>query len=816
MKSKTITCSVVALFALCASGVEYSNWNPDGSGSWGSASRWTSGSPLPTAGDKSVLITGADAFVTDNDYAILTNLIRVRFSGTASLDMRFDEDHAGFSLNSVQNYSAQSFGTLIKSGTGLLVDRSGSGKIATNYIVTNGVLQLDYNPNGNRLGVYSPGKLVLNSISTIAGLVGDGIVTNTTASTELSFTGGTRENPLVFAGTLTPAIRLSFTSGCQYFTATECDYGHAVQIHDGFAGVTCFGTKSGPGGTLGKNGNNFCWFRGNGGIVYLGDGEETDKQFNFAAECQSATFDAGATGNVTFSGVWEASKCPRVFPLNLEGSNTVRCVFSGDMAGNATNAAAIVKRGSGAWRFPAKERDGIGSVTVEDGTLEYGSMAEAGVACAIGKSERLTEPTTGLLANLASVPWAFRLGTHSTTGVFAYVGSDDVACTSRLFAVNGTGVVRSDTSASLLYDGAASYDAQGGTLVLEGSGNYDYFANVTNGVGPLSVEKRGAGTWTLGRNIDIASVAVKDGTLRLANSRQYRWYRFTVKQLYGGATYLMLARFGLFSAEGTQQNLGLEESGSAMGKTYILDAEKCGWNHARTYNQERSVQTLFTGSDGMLEVRRGSVAPAHDDPSTWISFTMRVADNADPVKYYDVKSALGYENGMRAKEPKEWLLEGSVDGRYWDFLDRKENPVVSKKGKYWYHSDSADFDASNPGFEIATEASAKAVHVGSVSLQGGTLVADAPVVVSNLVVDAVSGGVLNGFDFARIGTLGVRNLPQVDNAFELPVSFANCTGLENINRWTLSVGGSPCDRLVIRSANGKITMVRRGFVLVFK
>jgi hypothetical protein len=33
--------------------------------------------------------------------------------------------------------------------------------------------------------------------------------------------------------------------------------------------------------------------------------------------------------------------------------------------------------------------------------------------------------------------------------VFAYVGSSDVACTSRLFAVRGTGVVRSDTSAAL-------------------------------------------------------------------------------------------------------------------------------------------------------------------------------------------------------------------------------------------------------------------------------------------------------------------------------------------------------------------------------
>ena len=823
---KTITCSAAAFFVFCAAGIEFSNWNPDGYGSWGESSRWMDGNPLPTAGDKSVLITGADAFVTDADYTILTNLVRVRFLGTASLDMCFNEDHAGFSLNSVQNYDgAQPYGLLIKSGTGLLVDSTGGARFnLTRYTVTNGTLRIDYSDSNNIVfGVRNPGVLEFNKfysgnfVPSISGLEGDGVVSNLNSSAQLYFScSGTRAEPIVFDGVLASGVNPTFRSGCQWFTTTECNYNLNVRIKDGFAGVSRFGAESGTGGSLGSN-KNFCTFQGTGGIVYIGNGgESTSKTLTFAADCQSATIDVGANGGVTFAGDWVATKCPRVYPLSLEGSNTVRCIFTGDLTGNATNAAAIVKRGGGTWQFSASARDNIGSVTVEDGTLEYGSMAETGEACSVGKSERLTEPTTGLLANLPSVPWAFRLGTHSTTGVFAYVGSDDVACTSRLFAVRGTGVVRSDTSATLLYDGATSYDAQGGTLVLDGSGSYDYFANVTNGVGPLSVEKRGGGTWTLGRNIDIAGVIVKDGTLRLSASRQYRWYRFTVKQLYGSATYLMLSQFGLFSAEGAQQNLDLDESGSAIGKTYILGGGECGWNHARTYNNERSVVSLFTGSDGVLEVCRGSVTPAPGNPSTWISFTMRVADNADPIRYYGVKSCLGYDNGMRAKEPKEWLLEGSVDGRYWDFLDRKENPVVSKKGKYWYHSDSADFDASNPGFEIAEEAPAKTVRIGSVSLQGGTLATDAPVEVSDLVIDATSGGTMDGFAFADSGTLAVNGFMSGNDATVLPVTFSNCTGLGNVARWSFTLNGAATTNRRVMVSRNKIRIVKLGCVLVYR
>ena len=73
MKLKTIV--LVASCAICgiattALGYSTSDWNPAGYGNWSEATRWMSGTPLPTEQEKSVLITGADAYATDADYNI--------------------------------------------------------------------------------------------------------------------------------------------------------------------------------------------------------------------------------------------------------------------------------------------------------------------------------------------------------------------------------------------------------------------------------------------------------------------------------------------------------------------------------------------------------------------------------------------------------------------------------------------------------------------------------------------------------------------------------------------------------------------------
>ena len=809
-----------ALFALGALGYETSDWDPNGYGNWSEATRWKSGTPLPTELDRSVKISSADAFATDEDYSILKNLIRVRFSGTATLDLRFDDDHTDFSLNSVQHLSSASTCALIKSGTGLLVDSTSDAKYAIpNYLVTNGILKIAADPANVKFGVHSPGTLVFTRASTITGLEGDGVVSNSTSGTQLYFTGGTREKPIVFHGTLDRNINPSFDSGCQHFTTMNSPYGRDVRIYDGFAGVKNFGT-TGESGTLGTA-ENF-WFQGTGGMVYIGDGETTNKKLNFGLHCVSATLDAGAKGDVTFSGNWSGTECPRLYLLNLEGSNTVRCIVTSDITGNSTNGAMVVKRGSGTWQF-AGARSYMATVTVEDGTLEYDSMAETGTSCSLGTSSRLYADTTGLMKNLTPVPWAFRLGTHSTTGTFAYVGSADVACTSRLFVVRGTGVVRSDTAAALSYVGATSYDEQGGTLVLDGTGGYDHFADVTNGVGPLVVEKRGGGTWMLGRNIDLAGVTVKDGTLRIANSRQYRWYRYTVKRLWSDSeNALQIKQFGLFDENGVQQNVGLKEEDPVTGiietnKAYKLNGGQFGWNHAYTYNLGRSFATMFKGNDqdGLTTVYRSGNSPNVNNPARWLSVTMRVADDANTVKYYDVKSWGGATDGvMYKREPRVWTFEGSVDGRNWDLLDERADITIGK-GAIWYSTGKTTFNAASPGFEVATEAPENVVNLGAVSVLGGTLVADAPLSVSNLVVDATSGGTLDGFAFAENGTLVVKNLPDGNEMVALPGTYANCTGLDGVSRWKLSLDGEPTKKRISVSG-GVIRIFCPGTALVIR
>jgi hypothetical protein len=195
---------------------------------------------------------------------------------------------------------------------------------------------------------------------------------------------------------------------------------------------------------------------------------------------------------------------------------------------------------------------------------------------------------------------------------------------------------------------------------------------------------------------------------------------------------------------------------------------------------------------------------------------MRVADDADPVKFYDVKSQQGYTEGsMYKREPRVWLFEGSVDGRNWETLDAKEDPTVSGSGARWYSSGKTTFNAAAPGFEIATEAPVRTVRIGSVSVQGGTLVADVPVTVSNLVLNATSGGTIDGFDFASTGTLTVNGMDGEGDVL-LPATFDNVTGLENLRNWTLKFTDPSIGKRRVRISGGRVSIIRVGITISFR
>lgn len=798
---------IAAVFAASgatfAQDVAYSVWDPNGSGSWADATRWQDGNAPASGGN--VLIDGADAFATDADYALLKSLSRLRFRGGASLDLRFDEDHADFAVNTIMGYSGNAEGTLVKSGAGLLIHTGvANGFKVETFIVTNGVLQLDYAVGStvgssqiaqNVFGAFGDGILCFNNptVPKLNGLIGDGTVSNHLSSMQFEFIGGTRDDPMVFSGRLGGKIQATFRSGCQHFTNPErAGVGTATRIFGGFAGASKFGAASGDAGSLGTQ-DYIARFQGDGGgIVYLGSGETTSKKLYFDSGARSATLDAGPAGGVVFAGDFDGSGCDRVIPLTLDGDNSAPAVIEGAFTGASSTTFAIVKKGSGTWRFSNAARDYIGSVSVEDGTLEYASMAEAGTASSLGKAERLTTPAATTWANATVVPWAFCLGTHSTTGALSYVGSGDVACATRPFAVKGRGSVKNESaSAALYYRGAASFDAAGAnTLVLDGDGALNTFADITNGVGSLKVEKRGAGTWTLSGDIDLAGgVAVKGGTLRIAGGA-YRYFRFNVTNLWGASAsdrYLQLQQFGLFGADGSQCNLALSESSEPKGRDYRIAEGECIWNHnVSLSNSGRTLANLFS-SAGMVSAQRSGTSslPSPTDPSTWISFTMRIADDAAPAAYYDIQSQQG---AKYAREPSGWFLEASVDGREWAEVDARTGVGVAASGKRWYSTGNADFDAAHPGYPVSAPA-APAVNVASAEIAGGTLLCDAPVTLSSLAVDALQGGAVNGAAFAESGTLDLSNVALVSGEAIVPVRLPGCAGTANLSRWTLVVNG---------------------------
>ena len=99
---------------------------------------------------------------------------------------------------------------------------------------------------------------------------------------------------------------------------------------------------------------------------------------------------------------------------------------------------------------------------------------------------------------------------------------------------------------------------------------------------------------------------------------------------------------------------------------------------------------------------------------------------------------------------------------------------------------------------------------------GATLKAEgAPLTVAHLAVGTSGGGTLDGFAFAADGTLEVAAVPDGFTRLDLPMTFANATGLENLANWRLTVGGRPCAARIVPSSGG-LALMRKGVSVSFR
>lgn len=805
-----------------ASAWEYSYWDSTGSGTWSEATRWIDGK-LPTQ-TKNVNIQDAEAFATDADFGLMTGLTRIRLSGeAASLDLRLDEDHEGsFNTLQLENRESTTKATVYKSGTGVFSHTSGGyGFYFDAYCVTNGELRLSFVESRTNMvyGAFAPGRLVFKRNADIAvkGLDGDGDMSATYPRTTFLWGDVVHQwadgTPFVFSGTLGANMNLVVCGGRHHFTGLTSE-SLAVRLLNGELGVGTLGRK-GEAGSVGSA--PALTFGGSATLLYLGAGETTDKTLVFGADAAAATVDAGAHGGVTFSGTWDASAASDM-TLTLAGSNTADCVLAADLAG-ASGRLALVKRGVGTWDLAAVPRTAwAGPVRVAEGVLKAASLAPQGEPCALGTA---TDLDAGA---------ALELGTPTTTGAVAYTGTAYAQVRGRTVTVAGTGrLVGSAAGGVVNFFDVTAAGAAGGTLELDGSGAFDGVNDVRSGAGPLGLAKAGAGTWSLGGTVDVVRTDVKEGTLVVNNaSDRYAYYRFTVTELWDGRR-LQIGEFALFDADGARVNANLVVA-DENGKPYALNPGEAQDDGAFEY-RNTSLANLFDETAGNRFIDGNCAkAPSRTDPKTWQAFTLRLAADARSARSYDIQASQGYNpdkqpgdawnaNHMCNFEVRGWRVEASVDGRSWTLLDEQylDEPSLSGTGRRWYAVDATDADRSErPGYLFGNALPlSPAVSLGVVSVAGGArLVADAPVEIAALRIDATSAGSLSNVTFAASGTLDVT---AFDGQTEtLPLAFSAGTDLAPLRGWTLKVDGRETRKWAVHVMGGRLALRRRGGLLIVR
>jgi len=831
-----------------------------GTGGWSDSTRWRDG-VAPSAGDKVKINSTTGVTATDGDMTLIATLSEILVNKEQAV-LTFTLASDGHVTGALKGD-----GKVVKNGTGALyLDKTDAAKgyfLDGGFVINDGELHFPTLAEATDSTLYfgpvtvnAPGVLyTVDGCSTeVKGLAGDGSVQRNTTATgdkesqhQLKCAGGKPSAPFVFSGTLGANVSLSMNGGNQRFTRTDETVSRTIRLYAGLIELTAMNGANGDSVTTATS----YQMRGTSGksmtLRYVGEGAGTCSHTLVGnSDTYNPIIDGGSHGELTLSGkIQSTSKSDdRMCCYTFAGDHTVPCVFTGafEEKSDLSVATYITKTGTGTWRFAGSSgRKCNGVFEVRNGTLEFDSIAERGTICSLGYQNVLHENYFGAKDDARAVPYAFRLGdgtnaVRTTTGTLSYVGATDGACSTRPIALSGAGRLRNASDYKLEWTGVTSLDANGGTLVLDGSGTANVVRDVTNGVGTVSVVKEGSGTWCLDGDLDVSgTVAANGGVLTVCNSKVYRWFRLNIRstwyQVYREGpspdltdTTVMLKGMTLTSEDGTDWASSLAYNQTKNNEPLLLlPGEACYGNAGSAdSSDERNLGCLFRGLTWQAKngTKKVNNVLDPDDSNTWVRIVMRLPDDASPIVRYDFKTGnsssttgLPYNRELRS-----WSLEASLDGLSWTTVadeDRTTDNITPRGNKLWYSTGKE----SSTG--LVTRASCDATAIKSVApaavgaADGGVLAFCEAVTVRNLSLDAAaaSAGVISNVTFAAGGTISVTNAPSGE--FSVPFDFGNATGVENVSAYSVLLNGSPAWRTVT-VADGTITFTRPGLLFIVK
>ena len=589
--------------------------------------------------------------------------------------------------------------------------------------------------------------------------------------------------------------------------------------------------------------------RFSGWLRYIGPGDESTDRYIAVRYLTSGacaypnTLDAGPNGGLTFTGTIEtAHESGKVGRMVLTGSNSVPCVIAGEWKGSATH---VTKRGPGTWRFADNaKRNFKAGLAVEEGTLQFDSIAETNVMCSLGLATTLQKPYQGASNAGNNVDYAYLLGGATTNAVFEYTGDGFCKVTTRHISLKGSGArlkSSSPTATGGISLSGISAEADGAdvkTLWLAGTNTLSCAGEISDGKGKVGVTKEGPGTWMLiGNQTFSGPINVNEGTLVVRGNRKFTWFRFNVRGITGEVFYV--DEFGLFDEEGTLLTKGIESvypdnytaAGQLSGR---LDYDKilpgkAGIATTKTlyYYAPGSTSGDFGGMfDGKASGRWRSAIltknglPSWADSATWVPIVFRLPDGSDEASYCDI-AAYNTTQYVTA-----FSLDGSVDGVNWatNLVAKQSGGYSFSKTDTWATDGSAIATAPHvPGdsWKFVGRETNDWHQLESVSgvnvAPGATLKADGYVTLRCLTLDAANGnGTIDGFDFAETGFVDVTNVPSA-GSFDVAIALSNLPdgALARLNGWSVRINGREGSSRVVFDGS-KATVTRPGGLVIIR
>ena len=744
----------------------------------------------PTSNDRVFVPAGTYAIAGDSaSFTTLSGVKRVSPNDGAILEFTIDDNDtrtfdAPINWNGGERYDKnliRCYGKVVKMGGGTLIlaacgkTKSNDGGFRQDYFT-----QIELQQGTLKLPQYADGAMYFGDIAMSNGTTlvtcgdlnnsnngvptfvrtinGYGIVTNESGrSAGQIFTpyGQDAVRASEFHGKICHPVRhwlqgrfvqYGHETGITQPLTVQYNYGH---LNDGYdRGVYSFEDVA----LLGSHGT-IQFYSFGGGIHYFGGADAVmAKAVNLYSYNHPAFVDAGWHGGLRCTGGWfvsgnDANNTVQKW-LVLTGSNAVPCTIEGSFVESSYSGTSwasaipytivVQKLGSGTWRFKGNRNHG-GGFAIEEGTLQFDSIAEKGVTSSLGLSTNLTE--IGSTKTPVSADYAFLLGSTKADAphaVFEFTGANSCESSTRPLVLKGKGgSIRASGAdgARLGFGGVSALAAGETTLVLDGTNTKNNVASgIIDGNGTVSVIKDGDGEWSLsGTNTFSGDLHVKAGVLTVLGNK-YRWFRFTIRELGNRGNQLQCRQLALYDANGIRQNICLEVKEpvlSADANKYWPDSawqslapgsfafgsdkfrlsktwDTTTWSYkyvdqlfsdigntanagtprfdgGTSYGKEFDTSFYASSGTDILNLRR-------DNSDSWIPLVMRLTNGTPEIVSYDIESM--WHSGGTNNWPKVASMEASVDGIYWELVETNALGEVVSEHDYDF---SIPLGSANPG-----------------------------------------------------------------------------------------------------------------------